>query len=243
MDCILLNTAKPPFNNPKVRLAAAKAAQLEGSTPRSSTSGSTRRPPACSSRAPPYYSRPRLPGLRPERRPSQLVQAGQAADRQAGVLRSWCRPTRPSSIRAAPVPPAAVPDRRHEGDRSAPSSRTTSSTTPWPAGFQALRVAPVRGGQPGHELHLLEHHHGERRRGSPSTWPATATPSWRRRCRPAVPAPTPTTRATAYQTVNERLAMDLPYLWNDRAVGPWWPSPTVQNFNNPTTPTAPRPTA
>ncbi len=43
-------------------------------------------------------------------------------------------------------------------------------------------------------------------------------------------------RATAYQTVNKRLALDLPYLWTDRAVWAVIGSPTVQNFNNPTTP-------
>ena len=43
-------------------------------------------------------------------------------------------------------------------------------------------------------------------------------------------------RQTAYQTVNKRLALDLPYLWTDRAVWAVIGNPTVQNFNNPTTP-------
>jgi peptide/nickel transport system substrate-binding protein len=43
-------------------------------------------------------------------------------------------------------------------------------------------------------------------------------------------------RATAYQTVNKRLALDLPYLWLDRTVWAVIGKPTVQNFNNPTTP-------
>ena len=43
-------------------------------------------------------------------------------------------------------------------------------------------------------------------------------------------------RETAYQTVNKRLALDLPYLWTDRAVWAVIGDPTVQNFNNPTTP-------
>ena len=43
-------------------------------------------------------------------------------------------------------------------------------------------------------------------------------------------------RETAYKTVNKRLAMDLPYLWTDRAVWAVIGDPTVQNFNNPTTP-------
>jgi peptide/nickel transport system substrate-binding protein len=43
-------------------------------------------------------------------------------------------------------------------------------------------------------------------------------------------------RVAAYQTVNKRLALDLPYLWTDRAVWAVIGNPTVQNFNNPTTP-------
>jgi peptide/nickel transport system substrate-binding protein len=44
-------------------------------------------------------------------------------------------------------------------------------------------------------------------------------------------------RAKAYQTINKRLAMDLPYLWLDRAVWAVVSTPKVQNWNNPTTPT------
>ena len=44
-------------------------------------------------------------------------------------------------------------------------------------------------------------------------------------------------RAKAYQTVNKRLAIDLPYLWLDRAVWAVVSTPKVQNWNNPTTPT------
>ncbi len=43
-------------------------------------------------------------------------------------------------------------------------------------------------------------------------------------------------REAAYKTVNKRLAVDLPYLWTDRAVWAVIGNPTVQNFNNPTAP-------
>jgi peptide/nickel transport system substrate-binding protein len=43
-------------------------------------------------------------------------------------------------------------------------------------------------------------------------------------------------RVTAYQTVNKRLGLDMPYLWTDRAVWAVIGDPTVQNFNNPSTP-------
>jgi ABC-type transport system substrate-binding protein len=46
----------------------------------------------------------------------------------------------------------------------------------------------------------------------------------------------PSVRAQAYQTVNKRLAIDLPYLWLDRAVWSVESTLKVQNWNNPTTP-------
>jgi peptide/nickel transport system substrate-binding protein len=47
-------------------------------------------------------------------------------------------------------------------------------------------------------------------------------------------------RVAAYRKVNEYFAQDLPYLWGDRAVWAAVAHPTVQNFNNPTTPTGAR---
>jgi peptide/nickel transport system substrate-binding protein len=44
------------------------------------------------------------------------------------------------------------------------------------------------------------------------------------------------TREAAYKTVNKRLAIDLPYLWQDRAIWAVMGKPKVQNFNNPTSP-------
>ena len=43
-------------------------------------------------------------------------------------------------------------------------------------------------------------------------------------------------RTAAYRTVNKRLALDIPYLWTDRAVWAVVGNPKVQNFNNPITP-------
>jgi peptide/nickel transport system substrate-binding protein len=46
----------------------------------------------------------------------------------------------------------------------------------------------------------------------------------------------PEVQAKAYQTVNNRFAIDCPYLWLDRAVWAVISDPDVQNFNNPTSP-------
>jgi peptide/nickel transport system substrate-binding protein len=46
----------------------------------------------------------------------------------------------------------------------------------------------------------------------------------------------PTVRSKAYQLLNQRLAIDLPYLWLDRAVWAVVSTSKIQNWNNPTTP-------
>jgi len=43
-------------------------------------------------------------------------------------------------------------------------------------------------------------------------------------------------RQKAYKTVNQRLAIDIPYIWTDRAVWAVISSPNVENWNNPTAP-------
>jgi peptide/nickel transport system substrate-binding protein len=48
----------------------------------------------------------------------------------------------------------------------------------------------------------------------------------------------PTVRAKAYQQIAQRLNVDLPYIWNDRATWAIVANNSVQNFNNPTTPAA-----
>ena len=43
-------------------------------------------------------------------------------------------------------------------------------------------------------------------------------------------------RVAAYQQVNKLIGSDIPYIWTDRAVWSIGAQPKVQNFNNPTTP-------
>ncbi len=46
----------------------------------------------------------------------------------------------------------------------------------------------------------------------------------------------PAVRARAYKAVNKRMAIDVPYIWTDRAVWAVVSKPNVQNWNNPTVP-------
>jgi peptide/nickel transport system substrate-binding protein len=48
----------------------------------------------------------------------------------------------------------------------------------------------------------------------------------------------PADRASAYQEVGKLMGSDIPYIWTDRTVWSIGAQPKVQNFNNPTTPAA-----
>jgi ABC-type transport system substrate-binding protein len=49
-------------------------------------------------------------------------------------------------------------------------------------------------------------------------------------------SPNPSDRASAYQEVAKLMGSDIPYIWTDRTVWSIGAQPKVQNFNNPTTP-------
>jgi peptide/nickel transport system substrate-binding protein len=50
-------------------------------------------------------------------------------------------------------------------------------------------------------------------------------------------SPAASDRAAAYQEVGRLMGSDIPYIWTDRTVWSIGAQPTVQNWNNPTTPT------
>ena len=95
-------------------------------------------------------------------------------------------------------------------------------------------MAPVRRGRPRPQLRVVEHAADLGARW-PSTWPATATPAFRRRCWPGGPPNEKADRVKAYQQVNQYLAQDIPYLWLARDTWAVVANPKVQNFANPTT--------
>lgn len=49
-------------------------------------------------------------------------------------------------------------------------------------------------------------------------------------------SPSPAARVAAYQQVNKLMGADIPYIWNARAVWSCGAQPKVENFNNPTAP-------
>ena len=182
--------------------------------------------------------RRRQPGTRPTTRARPRRSSSRSRPRPGKPVAFALQSTTSAySIKAAAVPPEPAPGRGHEGHADPdPAGRPDQRR---PGGLVPGHVvAPVRGGGPRPQLPVVEPDRDLRpgHRRSPRTSPATPT----RRSRPSSsrdgPSTDPATRAAAYQRVAQRLNVDLPYIWNDRATWAIVANSKVQNWNNPTTP-------
>jgi len=232
MNCVQLNLAAAPFTNPDVRLACAKAVS-PAAYARIIDIGVNPVSTGLFVPGTPYYSKTTLPKYDPNGA-KQLVQKVQS---QTGKPVSFALGTTnsPSAIRAATyiqqqyqnagmqvnqlvVEQNEYIDNALNGKFQAYTWRQFSavnpdlnyifwSTTTYNANGLAINMARNNDSRIQAQLEI----------GRQSSVPAA--------------------RVEAYQRINEYMAQDLPYLWGDRATWAVVAKPTVQNFNNPTTPT------
>ena len=231
MNCLLLNLSKPPFNNLKVRQAAAMAVSSaeyakvidQGISPTSNgpfVSGS------------PYFAPTGYPEPNPTKA-KQLVSEVQQETGQPVVVTINHTPD-PSATRDAEFIQQQLADSGHAGHpQPGPAGRHHQHRTA--RHLRGPGVAAVRSGQSRPQLHLLEpdqrgpglrHQHGPQHRPQHGGGPAQGTP---------VPGPVPI-GPPAYQEVGRLMGSDIPYIWTDRTVWSIGAQPKVQNWNNPTTP-------
>jgi peptide/nickel transport system substrate-binding protein len=232
MNCVLLNCSVAPFNNPSVRRAAAMAINRpqyakevdDGILPVSNglfVPGS------------PYYSKTSYPSYNPVEA-KKLVKAAEKSGGSSAVSFNFGATTGPASVRAQEylqqsfqevgfkvkntvVLQSNLINDALAGKFQALSWRQFGAVDPdlnyifWSTttvGTPTFSINMARNSDPKIEFDL--------QLGRASTDPAA--------------------RAKAYKAVNQRLAVDLPYLWQDRAVWAVISNPTIQNWNNPTTP-------
>jgi ABC-type transport system substrate-binding protein len=231
MDCILLNTSKPPFDNPMVRLAAAKALSTVQYAKIIDIGVD---PPSNGVFVPgtPYYSKVSYPRYDPAGAAQLLrqVQAetGKPVSFVLGVTNG------PSAVRGA-----TYDQQKFEN-----------------VGFKVTQAIFQQNDLIDNALQGQFQAYEWRQFGAVNPdmnyifWSTTTVSddnlsiNMSRNSDPVIEAslqtgrtnPNASERAAAYQAINERFAVDLPYLWHDRAVWSVIANPTVQNFNNPTTP-------
>ena len=231
MNCVQLNCLAKPFNDPNVRRAAAMAINRqqyakvidEGVLPVSNglfVPGS------------PYYSTTKYPAYNPSQA-SKLVKA--AAKTNGGPITfSYGSTNSPAAIRAAQYLEQAWQQVGFQVKTNIVQQNDTINNA-LAGKYQALGWRQFGAVDP--DLNYIFWSTTTVSSGALSINMArNADPQIETALLPGRASTDKEVRETAYQTVNKRLALDLPYLWTDRAVWAVIGDPTVQNFNNPTTP-------
>jgi ABC-type transport system substrate-binding protein len=231
MNCVQLNCLAAPFNNPSVRRAAAMAINRnqyakvidEGVLPVSTglfVPGS------------PYYSTTSYPAYNPTEA-KKLVQ--QAAKTNGGPITfSYGSTNSPAAIRAAQYLEQAWGAVGFQVKTNIVQQNQTINNA-LAGKYQALGWRQFGAVDP--DLNYIFWSTTTVSSGSLSINMArNADPTIETALLAGRSSTEPSVREAAYRTVNKRLAIDIPYLWTDRAVWAVIGDPTVQNFNNPTTP-------
>ncbi|HMD45248.1 MAG TPA: ABC transporter substrate-binding protein [Acidimicrobiales bacterium] len=231
MNCVMLNVSKPPFNNAEVRLAAAKAIS---SSAYSKIVDIGVNPPINGVFVPgsPYYANPGYPT--PDVAGAKKLVAKAQHETGKPVSFTLVSTNSPTAIRAAQYMAQQFQNvgmqvQSSYIEQNALINNALSGT------FQALEWRQFGAVNP--DLNYI--------------WWSTTTananglsinmarnvdPQLEQALITGRTSPNPQTRIAAYKKVNELLAKDLPYVWNDRAVWAVVSKPSVQNWNNPTTP-------
>lgn len=234
MNCLLLNLSKPPFDTPTVRLAAARSF-TRSAFARVIDLGVNAPSQGLFVKGTPYYSKTTYPSYDPAAARSLL----QKAQRKTG---------QPVTMQLGCINSAAV-------ERAATYLQQKFEAV----GFRVTKTVVEQDELINNALEGNFEIYTWRQFGSvdpdlnyifwsPTTITKTLSINMARIDDPRVQkqleigrsTTTNGARVAAYQKVNEYFAQDLPYLWLDRTTWAIVAHPTVQNFNNPTTPSGSR---
>jgi peptide/nickel transport system substrate-binding protein len=230
MDCVLLNLQAPPFNNPKVRRAAAMA--LDGATYSKVITGGVE-PPSTGPfvKGTPFYARTGYPA--PDTaKASRLVKD---VEKETG---------KPVSFAIAHTPDAPTTREAEFVQQQMESAGMHVTLTPIQQA-QQINIALTgkfqsqmwrQFGAVDPDLNYIY--------WSPTNINSVFSINMARNSDPNMQAallkghqsPAPAARAAAYQEVGRLMGSTIPYLWTVRSVWSIGAQPKVENFNNPTTP-------
>ncbi len=231
MGCILLNLSKPPFDNLKVRQAAAYAVSSaqyvavidDGINPTSNGPFTSTSPYYLADNGYPVYNQAKASQLvdevRKETGKPVTLSLNHTPDSSTTKLAEYEQQKLQSvgmTVTLAPVQQAEIINTALLGNFEAQTWRQFGAVDPdlnyifWsPTNINSLfSINMARNTDPNMQAALIK--------GRESSNPAD--------------------RVAAYQEVNRLMGTDIPYIWVDRTVWAIGAQPKVQNFNNPTTP-------
>jgi peptide/nickel transport system substrate-binding protein len=234
MNCLLLNLSKPPFNTPTVRLAAARSV-TRSAYARIIDLGVNAVSEGLFVKGTPYYSKTTLPTYDPSAAKS-LLQRVQRKTGQPVTMKLGC-------INSASVERAAT---YLQQKFEAVGFRVTKTVVQ-----QDELINNALGGN--FEAYTWRQFGAVNPDLNYVFWSTTTItkplsinmtrnddPRVQKQLEIGRSSTTAKTRVAAYQKINEYFAQDLPYLWSDRTTWAVVADPSVQNFNNPTTPSGAR---
>jgi len=231
VTCLLLNLSKPPFDNPNARLAAAKAVN-RSEYAKVINYGVDRLADGLFVPGSPYYSKTNLPTYDPSAAKKLLAQV---AHQTGGPVSFTLGTTNsPAAIRAGTFLQQQFQNVGFKVSTTVVEQNKLIDDALFGT-FQALEWRQFGAVNP--DLNYVF--------WSTTTYnPHGLSINMARNDDPRVQAaleigrtnPNAETRVKAYQKVNQLLVQDLPYLWATWSTWAIVAHPTVENFNNPTTP-------
>jgi peptide/nickel transport system substrate-binding protein len=231
IDCQLLNCAKAPFNDPSLRRAAAMAINLQEYR---KVINQNVIPIATGLFVPgsPYYSKTAYPKFNPSEA-KKLVAAAVKKGGKKAVSFTYGSTNGPASVRSQQFIQQALQEVGFKVTNAIVEQNDLINDA-LAGSFQMLNWRQFGAVDP--DLNFIWF--------SPTTILAkNLSVNMARNNDPKIQfdlelgrtSTDPAIREKAYKAVNQQLAIDLPYLWQDRAVWAVAAKPSVQNFNNPTT--------
>jgi peptide/nickel transport system substrate-binding protein len=232
MNCILLNCDKAPFNDPSLRRAAAMSINR---TQYAKEIDHGILPVSTGAFVPgsPYYSNTHYPAFNPSEA-AKLVKAAAKKGGDAAISFKFGATTGPASVRAQEYLQQAMQQVGFKVTNTTVLQNDLINNA-LAGTFQALSWRQFGAVDP--DLNYIFWSTTTASTGSLSINMArNSDPKIEAALQIGRSATDPKARAAAYKAVNQRFAIDLPYLWSDRAVWAVVGGSKAQNWNNPTTP-------
>ncbi|HEY5252324.1 MAG TPA: ABC transporter substrate-binding protein, partial [Acidimicrobiales bacterium] len=230
MNCLLLNLAKPPFNNPSVRQAVAMAIS---SKQYATVIDQNVNPPSNGpfTKGSPYYAADGYPAFNPAKARRLIAKVAHQTGKPVSININHV----PDSFDAK-IGQFLQQQLSNVGIRASltPVQQDQIINTALTGAFQAQVWTQFSATDP--DLNYIF--------WSPTQINSAFSINMARNTDPAMEtalikgrqSADPSVRAQAYQQVSTLMAKDLPYIWTDRNVWAVASQPQVENFNNPTTP-------